>query len=59
MTRSPWNSTESDRLAATNRAGTAAYTTLLEGHAARAADDSAAGPWLLLRERTTNRLRRS
>ncbi|MFF3895287.1 hypothetical protein ACFYY3_19230 [Streptomyces sp. NPDC001812] len=57
MARSLADPTDSDRPTATGRAGAAACRTLLEGHAARAADDSTAEPWLLLRERTAGRLR--
>lgn len=56
MTRSLSNPTDSDCPTATNRAGSAAYTTLLEGGAARTADDSTTRPWLLLRDHTTSRL---
>ncbi|MET7290716.1 hypothetical protein ABZS79_00910 [Streptomyces griseoloalbus] len=42
---------------ASPRAGATAYLTLLQGAGASPAGDLSAGPWLLLRERTADRLR--
>ncbi|WP_193513234.1 hypothetical protein [Streptomyces griseoloalbus] len=39
------------------RAGVTAYLTLLQGAGTSPAGDPSARPWLLLRERTTDRLR--